>query len=112
MQYTLNVCNLRLQEKDIEMIDTLIGLTLSRFANLIAGSEITLKTRSENTEQCSVHCSILLNLQSGPKIEISDDAKSVELAISQALQRSKRSIERHLRHLRGPRLGYSITTRT
>jgi ribosome-associated translation inhibitor RaiA len=112
MQYTLNVRNLRLQEKDIEMIDTRIGLTLSRFANLITASEITLKADSADADGRSVHCNIMLNLQSGPTIEISDDARSVEMAITQALQRSKRSIERHLRFLRGPRLGSSITTRT
>ena len=112
MQYTLNVRNVSLEQTQIEMIDTRIGLTLSRFANLIAKSEITLRAISAEAEQCKIHCDITLSLQSGPTIEISDDAKNVEMAFTQALQRSKRSIERHLRHLRSPRLGSSVTSRT
>jgi ribosome-associated translation inhibitor RaiA len=112
MQYTLNQCNLSLQATEIEMIDIRIGLSLSRFTNLIANSEITLRAVPADAGQSAVHCHITLHLQSGPCIKISDDAKNAETAFTQALQRSKRSIERHLRHLRSPRLGSSMISRT
>jgi ribosome-associated translation inhibitor RaiA len=112
MNYTLDVTNLRLKDSEHEMIETRLGLSLSRFASLIAQSNIAFSAGSADMKQSAIHCEITLKLQSGYKIDIRDDAKSVELAFTQALQRSKRSIERHLRHHRGPRLGSSMTTRT
>lgn len=112
MDYNLTVKNISLSQQEREMIDTRMALTLSRFANLISSFDITFSAREQTETNLPVVCTIKVSLQAGHQIDVHDSANSVDSALSQSVQRTKRAIERHLKHLRGPRLGSSITSRT
>nr|WP_136252475.1 hypothetical protein [Ningiella ruwaisensis] len=112
MDYSLDVNNMAVSDDESHLIDTRIGLTLSRYANLIEQCHICLLRQESNEDSLPVECKINLLLHAGHEIQIRDRARNTEYACTQALQRCKRAIERHLKHHRGVRLGSSITSRT
>ncbi|WP_371193358.1 HPF/RaiA family ribosome-associated protein [Glaciecola sp. SC05] len=112
MEYKLKLTNISLSEHERDLIDTRMSLGLTRFANLISKFEINLARKPKTENNLPIVCSVKVNLQAGHEIEVYDSANSADAALSQSVQRTKRAIERHLRHHRGPRLGSSMTSRT
>lgn len=112
MDYKLKVSNLSLDEQERELIDTRMSLGLTRFANLISSFDIVLKQQEQTETHLPIVCEVNVTLNAGHEIEVTDSAKSTDIALTQAIQRTKRAIERHLRYQRSPRLGSSMTSRT
>ncbi|MFC4699088.1 HPF/RaiA family ribosome-associated protein [Glaciecola siphonariae] len=112
MDYNITESDFSLSPHQTDIIDTRMGLSLSRFANLIAKCDLTFTNNTQQEPDLPVKCKIHILLHAGHEIEIEDHARELELCFSQAVARAKRSIERHLKHHRGPRLGSSMTTRT
>jgi len=112
MEFDIKLQELALSVEERDMLDTRIALGLSRFANLISSFDISLTKRNDTDPEMSVVCDIVVKLQAGHKIEVSDAARSTHEVLNIAIKRVKRAIERHLKHHRGPRLGSSMTSRT
>ena len=112
MNYTLNDRTGALSNDQREGLDTKLGLSLSRFASLVTDCNIVIEELKSETDSSRYKCSLVVNLQAAHEIKIEDQAANPQSSIEQAIQRTKRAIERHLRHHRGPRLGSSMTSRT
>jgi ribosome-associated translation inhibitor RaiA len=112
MHYNLELNDISLSDQARNMIDTRIGLDLSRFAGLISDFDIYLSQNSQKNDKPPVACTIKITLQAGHQIVVEDTATDLDAGFTQAVMRSKRAIERHLKRHRGHRLGSSVTSRT
>jgi ribosome-associated translation inhibitor RaiA len=122
MEYNLELSDVSLNEQARDMINIRVGMALSRFATLISDFDIVLSKDSTNKKNTSkpkhqddqgpLICKIKITLQAGHQIEVEDTGPDLDAGFSQAIVRSKRAIERHLKHHRGPRLGASMSSRT
>lgn len=97
MQYTLVHNDIELTEDTRAVIDAKLSLNLSRFTNAIAQCEIAFVTESVMPEKL-VRCTVKIRTNAGEQIEISDTAKDPVASFTHSLTRTKRSVERHLKH--------------
>jgi len=111
MEYKLKLSNLSLNEQERELIDTRMSLGLARFSNLITNFDIKLGLHDETETHLPVICEVNIELHGGQEINIFDSAHDINAALTQTIQRTKRSIERHLKHHSHSRLGASSISR-
>ncbi|WP_395344079.1 HPF/RaiA family ribosome-associated protein [Ningiella sp. W23] len=110
MEFSITHTDLVLTASQQEMIDERIALSLSRFASIVSGCELSIR-ESNGPNAAVIECSISVGLQSGHSISIEDNGHKLESAIAQCVQRCKRAIERHLKHKRVPRLRSASSAR-
>lgn len=97
MHYQLHTTDVEVEDNHINLLDTLVGLNMSRFVPLIAECSFTLKREHSNVQ--GNHFSILCSIELHDKhvITISANESDLDVAIRAIIEKAKRHLERTLR---------------
>ncbi|MEM0911057.1 MAG: hypothetical protein AAGJ37_08790 [Pseudomonadota bacterium] len=97
MNYQLHTTDVEFDDKQLVLLDTLIGLNLSRFVPLIA--ECTFNIRNEHSNVQGNHVSITCDIELHDKqmITVSANESEINTAIRAIVERAKRHLERQVR---------------
>lgn len=110
MQYAIDNEGLQPDEKELKAIETQIGLTLSRFTNIVTNCSISFTNGSCAYPNNTITCHLCVSLNQ-IEIEITDTGDNISDVFALTLSRVKRSIERHLKRNRLNRISTSSGSR-
>ena len=112
MQYTIDNSGIQPSVDDLETIETSIGLTLSRFSSIITRCDVSFFNDSIHCEPNMVSCRLSVSLIKSPDFTVANTADSISESFPIALNRVKRSIERHLKRSKPSRMSMMPRTET
>lgn len=111
MQYLINNDGIEPNELDRELIETKIGLSLSRFANIISKCEISFKEVPQQRAKALICCTIDIKTNAQTQFTVSDSASSISQSFPLALNRITRNIDRHNKRQNVTRGGIGLGNR-
>ncbi|GLR70477.1 hypothetical protein [Agaribacter marinus] len=98
MQYKINCKDLKISDAEKTMIDTRLGLNLSRFVTVVDNYTITIEEASSADNTKLVMTSATFTLPGTNKISLEARADKLDNAVLLLVGKSKRIIDRHLKH--------------
>ncbi|GEM_PF-6776404 len=97
MNYQLHTTDINLSEKQLNLLNTLIGLNLSRFVPLIEDANFEIKTEHSSVQGNHVNINCNIELKNKQRIEISLNEAEIEIALRAIIEKAKRHLERQMR---------------
>ena len=97
MNYQLQSSEIKLDDSQTNLFDTLIGLNLSRFVPMIADCSFVVEEKHSNVQ--GNHINITCNLQTHDKqqYQLAVNEKNVDTAMRAIIEKVKRQLERRLK---------------
>lgn len=112
MHYLINNKGITPTADEVKLIDARVGLTLSRFSNILHRCEVKFTHVDDGHTMALIGCSINVNLHASTDLAVFDVGSSIEDAFGLTIERIKRNIERHLKRRKTMRASYGSSTRT
>ena len=97
MQYSILTNQILLSKTDKDVIESNVGLYLSRFNSIVTQCKISFLIDQTSSGQDMISCHLLVSTTKTPDFEVSNSADTISDALLIALGRVQRGIERHLK---------------
>ncbi|MFT4654851.1 MAG: hypothetical protein ACI82S_002510 [Patiriisocius sp.] len=110
MKYIIDSKGIQPSKDELKIIDAKIGLSLSRFNNIITQCEVSFLKENETIGTNMVSCRLSVSVIKSSDFIITDTANTINEAFSITLGRVKRNIERHLKRIKPQRMAATIRT--